>query len=274
MAASCADTAAVLYDKVAAVAVISLNRPECLNAYDMAMRDALHGALLAVRDDPEVRAVVLCGNGAAFSTGGDVREFGSAPSPVGARQARWQRDNWGLMRRLRPPLIAAVHGYAAGGGFEMALLCDLVLASPDATFWYPESALGMIPGVGGTQTTARQLGQARALDLLLTGRRLTARQAHEWGIVTQIVQRRRLRVAALALAQRLALLPAHLVTNVKRAVDEGLDLDLGSGLDLERRLAGGLRAWGLEGLPPSRPRRSSPQAPRPQAHPTEPRSST
>ncbi len=227
---------AVLYDKRGAVGIVTLNRPDSLNAYDVAMRDALHEALCAVRDDDEVRCAILQGNGAAFCTGGDVREFGTAPSPTVARQARWRRDNWGLMRRLSKPLIAAVHGYAAGGGFEMALLCDLCIASPDATFWYPETALGMIPGVAGTQTTTRQLGQARALELILTGRRLNATEALSWGVITRVVPRRRLRHAALQLAGRLSILPRQLAAATKRAVDEGMDVDLSTGLRLERRL--------------------------------------
>ena len=146
-----------------------------LNAYNVAMRDALFEALQAVRDDPDVRAMVLRGNGPAFSTGGDVAEFGSAPSPVTARDVRWRRDVWGLLHTLSKPTIAAVHGYAVGGGFEMALLCDLCIAAEDARFCYPETGLAMIPGVAGTQTTPRLLGIGRALDLVLTGRWLSAR---------------------------------------------------------------------------------------------------
>src|SRR5262245_28533221 len=115
---------AVLYDKHDSIAIVSLNRPEVLNAYNVAMRDALFETLQAVRDDSDVRVMILRGNGPAFCTGGDVREFGSAPSPVMARETRWRRDVWGLLRALPKPTIAAVHGYAVGGGFEMALLCD------------------------------------------------------------------------------------------------------------------------------------------------------
>src|SRR5436309_977688 len=99
----------VLYEKRDGVGIISLNRPEVLNAYNVAMRDALYEILLAIRDDPEVRAVILRGNGRAFSTGGDVAEFGSAASPIAARQARWGRDVWGVLNALRQPTIAAVH---------------------------------------------------------------------------------------------------------------------------------------------------------------------
>jgi len=230
-------TPAVLYDKDGAVGIVSLNRPASLNAYDTTMRDGLYETLWAVHDDPEVRAVILRGNGPAFSTGGDLREFGSAPSAVGAREARWRRDVWGLLKRLQQPVIAAVHGYVVGGGLEMALLCDLCVAASDARFAYPESGLGMIPGVAGTQTTPRAVGPGRALDLVLTGRWLDARQALAMGIVGQVVPRRRLDATVRTMARRLAAAPPATMAAVKRAVDEGLDRTLDDGLALERRLA-------------------------------------
>jgi enoyl-CoA hydratase/carnithine racemase len=228
---------AVLYDKDGPIGIVSLNRPEVLNAYNVAMRDALFEALQAVRDDPDVRAMVLRGNGPAFSTGGDVTEFGTAPSPVAARDVRWRRDVWGILRTLPKPAIAAVHGYAVGGGFEMALLCDLCIAAQDARFCYPETALAMIPGVAGTQTTPRLLGVGRALDLVLTGRWLTAAEALRLGIVARVVAPGELRAAAVDLARRLCEVPPALVARAKRAVNEGLDLALLDGLRLERRLA-------------------------------------
>jgi enoyl-CoA hydratase/carnithine racemase len=227
---------AVIYEKAGRVAVVSLNRPEVLNAYNVAMRDALLEALQAVRDDPDVRAMVLRGNGAAFSTGGDVSEFGTAPSPVAARDIRWRRDVWGLLHALPKPAIAAVHGYTVGGGFEMALLCDLCLAAADARFCYPETGLAMIPGVAGTQTTPRLLGLGRGLDVVLTGRWLNAAEAMQLGIVARIVEPAGLRDAAVDLARRLCELPPALAARAKRAVNEGLDLSLADGLALEKRL--------------------------------------
>src|SRR5262249_32508979 len=128
----------------------------------MAMRDDLYAVFGAADEDPEVRALVLRGRGRAFSTGGDLTEFGTAPSPFVAREVRWRRDVWGRLLGLRAASIAAVHGYAVGGGFEMALLCDLCLAADDARFALPETGLGMIPGVGGTQTLPRRGGPGRA----------------------------------------------------------------------------------------------------------------
>lgn len=236
MATSSRSPAPVLYEKNGPVAVISLNRPQTLNAYDVAMRDALHESLLAVRDDGEVGALILRGNGRAFSSGGDLTEFGSAPSPLAGRAARWARDVWGLLRALPQPTIAAVHGYAVGGGWEMAMLCDLCIASEDTRFALPETGLGLLPGVGGTQTLARRAGLGRGLDWVLTGGALTARRAQRLGLVVRVVPRGRLDREALALARRLAALDGALVTASKRAVWAGIDRPLVDGLGLERRL--------------------------------------
>src|SRR4029077_16561322 len=158
--------ATIRYEKRGPVAIITLDRPEVLNAYNVAMRDDLWAALGAADADPEVRALVLRGRGRAFSTGGDVREFGTAPSPLTARVVRWRRDVWGRLLGLRAATLAAVHGYAMGGGMEMALLCDLCVAAADTRFALPETGLGMIPGVGGTQTAPRRMGMGRALELV------------------------------------------------------------------------------------------------------------
>lgn len=227
----------VLYDKQGAVAIVSLNRPDRLNAYNLAMRDALYEALEAVRDDVDVRAMVLRGNGPSFCSGGDLTEFGSAPSVVGGRRARWQRDVWGLLYGLPKPTVAAVHGYAVGGGFEMALLCDLCVAAKDARFSYPETGRAMIPGVAGTQTTPRLAGRGRALDLLLTGREISASEALDWGLVARVVAAGKLQSTALALAHSSTRIAPELVRGVKRAVIEGVDSSLDDGLRLEARLA-------------------------------------
>lgn len=219
------------------IAVVTLNRPERLNAYDRAMRDGLFEALAAVRDDPGVRAMILCGNGPAFSTGGDLAEFGTAPSPMRAREVRWLRDVCGALWSVPAITIAAVHGYAVGGGFEMALLCDQCIAARDARFALPETGLAMIPGVGGTQTLARLAGIGRALHLVLAGTWLDARQAYAWGIATRIVPRARLMPAARMAARRAARCGAPLIRRLKRAVNDGLELPLVEGLRLESRLA-------------------------------------
>jgi enoyl-CoA hydratase/carnithine racemase len=237
--------ATLRYATRGAVATISLDRPECLNAYSMAMRDDLHAVLAAADADPAIRVVVLRGRGPAFSAGGDLREFGSAPSPFVARQVRWERDVWGQLLRLRAITLAAVHGLAVGGGMEMALLCDLCLAADDASFALPETGRGMIPGVGGTQTLPRRVGVARALELVLTGRRVDAGEAEALGLVAHVVPRRRLEAATRVLARRLARLPPRVALAARRCVRAAHDLPLEDGVALERRLA-----LGLEGATP------------------------
>jgi Enoyl-CoA hydratase/carnithine racemase len=185
---------------------------------------------------PTVRVMILRGEGPAFSTGGDVSEFGSAPSPLRAREVRWQRDVWGTLLSLSQPTIAAVHGYAAGGGMEMALLCDLCLAAEDAVFFLPETGLGMIPGVGGTQTAPRAIGLGRALDMVLTGRRVNAQEALQIGLVNRVVPRDTLLTAAKALAYTLSQYDPQVVALAKRAIRQGADLSMAAGLKLERRL--------------------------------------
>jgi len=227
---------AVLYEKEGPLAIVALNRPQMLNAYNVQMRDDLYQALRAVRDDPEVRVMILRGEGPAFSTGGDVSEFGSAPSPTGAREIRWRRDVWGTLLSLPQPTIAAVHGYTVGGGMEIALLCDLCIAADDSIFFLPETTLGMIPGVGGTQTAPRALGLGRALDMVLTGRRVTAQEAGQIGLANRVVPRQTLLTAAKALAYTLAQHDPQVVALAKRAIRQGGDLSLAEGLQLERRL--------------------------------------
>jgi enoyl-CoA hydratase/carnithine racemase len=225
-----------------AVATVTLNRPEVFNAYNIQMRDDLFAVFGAVADDPAVRVLVLRGAGSAFSTGGDLTEFGAAPSPLTARWVRWRRDVWGLLASLEAVTIAAVHGYTAGGGLEMALLCDLIVAADDAVMFLPECSLGMIPGVGGTQTLPRAVGVGRALEMILAGRRVDPSEAARIGLVNRVVPRAALDVAAAALADRIAALAPAAVSAVKRCVTQGLELPLAEGLALERRTARRLRS--------------------------------
>jgi len=229
--------ATIRYARRGAVAVVTLDRPACLNAYSMQMRDDLFAALGAADGDPEVRALVLRGRGPAFSTGGDLTEFGRAPSPVVARQVRWRRDVWGRLLGLRAATVAAVHGWTVGGGMEMAMLCDLVVAAEDARLALPETGLGMIPGVGGTQTLPRRAGLGRALDLVLTGRWLDAGAALDAGVVNAVVPRPRLLATAMTMARRLARLDPALVAAVRRCLRAAHDGTLADAVALERRLA-------------------------------------
>jgi enoyl-CoA hydratase/carnithine racemase len=234
---SAAEPSAVLYEKRGPVAWVTLNRPDRLNAYNVAMRDALHEVLSAIHDDREVRAMVLRGAGNSFSTGGDVSEFGQAPSPIAARWIRFRRDVWGRLKSLPIPTIAAVHGFTVGGGMEMALLCDFAIAAEDSRFCLPETGLGMVPGVAGTQTAPRRLKPGWALDLCITGRWIDAYQALFVGLVAKVVPRKALDRTAYRYAQTLAGCSPEQAAIAKMAVWEGLDGSLDQGLELETRLA-------------------------------------
>jgi enoyl-CoA hydratase/carnithine racemase len=236
---------AVLYDKRGTVAWVTLNRPRQYNAYNVAMRDALYEALWAVHHDPEVTAMVLTGAGPAFSTGGDLYEFGSAPSPVVARWVRFRRDVWGLLRSLPIPTIAAIHGFTVGGGLEMALLCDVAVAADDTRICLPETGTGMIPGVAGTQTASRRLGLGWALDLCITGRWIDPDQALCIGLVAEVVPAAMLEKRALEMAQELSGVPRQVAAIVKTAIWEGLELPIERALGLERRLADRLKRAGV-----------------------------
>ena len=226
----------LVYEKDGAVARISLDRPGVLNAYNVQMRDDFSEALWAVAADPDVRALLITGEGRAFCAGADLTEFGSAPSQVIARLVRWERDVWGQLINLDKPTVAAVHGYCIGSGLEIALLCDLRLAASDTVFSMPEVRLGMIPAAGGTQTLARSAGTAQALDLLLTGRRFGAEEALAMGLVTRLSSPERLGNDARDVARQLAHTDSNSVANLKRALREGSDLSLDDALKMESRL--------------------------------------
>ena len=219
------------------MAHISLNRPGALNSYNMQMRDDFSEALTAIQYDDEVWALIISGQGRAFCAGADLTEFGTAPSQVTARQVRWQRDVWGQLNGLRIPTIAAIHGYCIGSGMEIALLCDLRIATDDAVFAMPEVKLGMIPAAGGSQTLPRHCGPSAALDLLLTGRRFGAEEALALGLITRTVAEDELESAAWSLAEELCGLPWPAAGLVKQAIRDGMDLGLADGLALEQRLA-------------------------------------
>ena len=228
----------ISYEKKDGLAFVTLNRPELLNRYNIQMRDELYQVLTAVRDDPEVMVAILKGAGErAFSVGADLTEFGTAPSPVIARQVRWERDVWGLFLSLKQPWIAAVHGYCLGSGVEMACCCDIRIASEDAVFGLPEMALGMVPAAGGTQTLPRTIGRGKALELLLTSDRIDANEAYRVGLVNLVVPRDELYPTAEAMAERIMSCAPIAVRYAKEAINRGLDLSLEDGLALESKLA-------------------------------------
>jgi enoyl-CoA hydratase len=228
----------IVYEKRDDIAYVTLNRPEVLNRYNLKMRDELYQVLTAIRDDPGVLIAIFKGAGErAFCVGADLTEFGTAPSPIIARQVRWERDIWGLFSSLKQPLIAAVHGYVLGSGVEIALLCDIRIASEETVFGLPEVSLGMIPAAGGTQTLPRAIGKGKALQILLAGDRIDAQEALRIGLVNMVVSREELSLSADRIAKKILSHSPTAVRNAKEAVTRGLDLTLNEGLVLERRLA-------------------------------------
>lgn len=219
---------------VEGVALLTLNRPEVLNALDYRTLGELADALESLDRDVSVRCVVITGAGdRAFAAGADIKEMADATPvslSVANNFARWER-----LKRVRVPLIAAVRGFALGGGCELAMACDMVVASDDATFGQPEIKIGIMPGAGGTQRLTHALGKAKAMEMILTGRNLSARDAYERGLVSQIVAREEVVPAALALASEIAALPPVAVRAAKEAVNRAYELSLEAGLEFERR---------------------------------------
>lgn len=233
----------VLYEKQDTIARIILNRPKALNAFSIQMRDDLYSVLEAIRDDDEVRVAVLKGAGEkAFCAGADLTEFLTAPSPVQARKIRFDRDIWGLFLSMPQPFIAALHGYVLGSGIEMALCCDIRIASQEAQFGLPEVALGIIPAAGGTQTLPRIVGKAKALEMLLTNRWIDAQEAEAVQLVNQVVPKESLDAHVWKLAEKIAGCDPAAVRYAKQAVVKGLDRTLPEGLYLEKLLSSRLKA--------------------------------
>jgi len=229
----------LLFEKAGnGVAWLTLNRPHALNAMNMAVRDEMWSAMAAVRDDPDIRAVVIRGAGdRAFSSGADISEFGTAPSYVDARRARQERDVWGAMLACTKPLVAAIHGFAFGAGCEMSLLCDIRIASDDATFALPEVTLGYIPSAGGTQTLPRAIPPGIARQMILSGQPIDAAAALRYGLVQRVVPRAQLEDAVANVAARLAAQPEAAVRGAKEAMTRGADLPLEPALRLEAMIA-------------------------------------
>ncbi len=233
------DFEVIIYEKQDEIGYVTLNRPQALNTYNIQMRDELYQVLAAIKDDSEVKVAIFRGAGErAFCAGADLTEFLTAPSPIIARQVRWERDVWGLFLSITKPLIAALHGYVLGSGLEIALCCDIRVASEDARFGVPEMGLGIIPAAGGSQTLPRVMGKAQALEMLLTGRLLKAEEAHRLKLVNQVVSRDDLLPVAQRLANKIKVYDPMALSYAKQAVTRGLDLGLEQGLELEANLGG------------------------------------
>ncbi|GAB6934120.1 MAG: enoyl-CoA hydratase-related protein [Calditerricola sp.] len=222
----------LLVDLSDGVALIRLNRPEVLNALNLALVDELVDALERLDRDDAVRCIVLTGNERAFAAGADITEM--AEAGVVEMKQRNQFRVWDRIRWITKPIIAAVNGYALGGGCELAMACDLIIAGENARFGQPEVNLGVMPGAGGTQRLTRLVGKARALEILLTGDPITAEEAYRIGLVNRVVPTEACLDEALRLARRIAEKPPMAVRLIKEAVYKALDTTLQDGMEYER----------------------------------------
>ncbi len=243
------------------VAVIVLDRPSAMNAISTAMAHALHGATAEVATDPDVRAVVVASSRAkAFCVGADLKERNGFSDDDLRRQRLVTGPAYRSVLDLPVPVIAAVEGFALGGGCEIALCCDLVVADGTAALGLPEVSVGVIPGAGGTQLVARRVGWSRAADLVFTARKVTADEAYRLGLVDRLVQDGGAREAALALAGTIASNSPVGVRAAKRAMRLGLEGSLAAGMEIEdaawRTVAfSGDRAEGIAAFAEKRPPR-------------------
>ncbi len=215
------------------VALVTIDRPEALNALDYDLLDELAETLEALDRDERVGCVVLAGGERAFAAGADIREL-AAETPVSLETSR-RFEAWDRLAAVGVPLVAAVRGYALGGGCELAMLCDCIVAGDDARFGQPEIKLGIIPGAGGTQRLPRAIGKAKATELILTGRQIDAAEAERIGLVTCVVPAEETVERALDLAGRIAAGPRLAVRAAKAAIARAFELPLRAGLDFERR---------------------------------------
>ncbi|RCW23137.1 enoyl-CoA hydratase [Ciceribacter lividus] len=216
------------------VAIVTLNRPQALNALNSTVMAELRQVLAGVQKDGDIGAVVLTGSEKAFAAGADIKEMQSldfVDAYLGDFISGWEE-----VAGFRKPMIAAVSGFALGGGCELAMMCDFIIASTTAKFGQPEITLGVIPGMGGSQRLTRAVGKAKAMDLCLTGRMMDAAEAERSGLVARIVEPERLLEEAIAAAEKIAAFSAPAVLMAKESVNRAFELTLAEGLRFERRL--------------------------------------
>ena len=216
------------------IATVQLNRPEVLNALSEELMDALVAALEALDADPAIRCIVLTGSDKAFAAGADIKASFVDATPASMLEqdltTRWER-----VRRIRKPIIAAVSGYCLGGGCELAMTCDIIVASETAQFGQPEVNLGIIPGAGGTQRLTRVVGKYRAMEIILTGRRVKADEAKAIGLAAQVFPAASWLEDAKTLARTIAEKPPIAVRLATEAIDLAYNSTLDAGLEFERK---------------------------------------
>ena len=224
----------VLVERDGRVGVVLMNRPKQLNALSGELMDAVVGALRELDAEEAVRCIVLGGSERVFAAGADIAEL-ARTSPIELYEAR-RIERWDEIRALRTPLVAAVSGYCLGGGCELAMACDLVVASETARFGQPATGLGLIPGAGGTQRLTRAVGKVLAMDVILSGRFLTAHEALAAGLVARVVMREAWLEEAKRVAREIAAKGPVATRLAKDAVDRAFEGTLALGVDYERRL--------------------------------------
>src|SRR5204863_8823539 len=225
----------ILVERRGAVGIVTFNRPAALNALNAALISELAAALDSLEDDAAVGAIVLTGNEKAFAAGADVKEMVAKSYPEVYYEDFITRG-WERVAQCRKPVIAAVAGFALGGGCEIAMMCDIVIAADTARFGQPEITLGTMPGAGGTQRLARFIGKAKAMDLCLTGRMMDAAEAERAGLVSRIVAPDQLMPEAIAVAERVSAMSRPVAMMVKEAVNRAFETTLAEGVRFERRL--------------------------------------
>src|SRR5262245_22787187 len=225
----------ILVETRGRVGLIRLNRPKQLNALNDALMDELGDALKAFDADDGVGAIVITGNDKAFAAGADIgamKDWGY----MDVYKTGYISRNWEALKSVRKPVIAAVAGYALGGGCELAMMCDMLIAADSAKFGQPEIKLGVIPGAGGTQRLPRAVGKAKAMDLVLTGRTMDAQEAERAGLVSRLVPAEKLLEEALAAAAQIAEHSLPSVMMAKEAINRAFEAPLAEGVLFERRL--------------------------------------
>jgi enoyl-CoA hydratase len=225
----------ILVERQGAVGIVRLNRPQALNALNAALIAELGEALDEFENNPAVAAIVLTGNERAFAAGADIKEMADK-TYMQAYQEDFITSGWERVAQCRKPVIAAVAGFALGGGCEIAMMCDIVIAADNARFGQPEINLGTMPGAGGTQRLPRFIGKAKAMDLCLTGRMMDAAEAERLGLVSRIVPADKLMEEALAVAEKIAQLSTPIAMMVKESVNRAFETTLAEGVRFERRL--------------------------------------
>lgn len=212
---------------------ITLNRPHALNALNEELMNQLHHIFLSAKNDKNIKAILMTGEGKAFCAGADINQLAKLNGQTGLEFARWGQKVFRALEQLGKPSLAAINGFALGGGCELAMSATLRIASQSAIFGQPEVKLGVIPGFGGTQRLSRLVGKGRALDLCLTGRTIKADEALNWGLVSEIVEPEKLIERAHLLLKNIIKLGPFALKSVMTTIDCGLDLSLDDAMEFE-----------------------------------------